>query len=71
MDVRESGQCQTLTVEQAAKILGIGRTLAYQMARDGRLPAIRLGDRLLIPRPALDRMLAGDSQHTSKIPSAV
>jgi excisionase family DNA binding protein len=47
----------TLTVEQAAQLLGISRGLAYQAARDGDLPTIRLGRRLLVPRHALERML--------------
>jgi len=50
----------TLTVEQAAMVLGIGRTLAFELARTGQLPTIRLGRRLLVPRVALDRRL--DSQ---------
>jgi excisionase family DNA binding protein len=53
---------RTLTVEEAARELGIGRTLAFEMARTGRLPVIRLGRRVLVPRAALDRMLAGDPQ---------
>ena len=47
-----------VTVDQAAKALGISRGLAYEMARQGRIPAIRLGRRLLVPRLALERMLA-------------
>jgi len=40
----------TLTVKEAAKLLGIGRNLAYEMARRGELPALRFGRRILIPR---------------------
>lgn len=47
----------TLTVEAAAQALGIGRALAYSLARSGELPAIRLGRRLVIPRQAIQRML--------------
>lgn len=47
----------TLTVEEAAKLLGIGRNLAYEMARRGELPALHLGRRILIPRHALERLL--------------
>jgi len=47
----------TLTVEEAAAILGIGRTLAFELARTGQLPTIRLGRRILVPRVALERML--------------
>ena len=51
-----------LTVEEVAAILRISRGLAYEMVRIGRLPSIRLGRRLLVPRSALERMLEGDRQ---------
>ena len=48
-----------LTVEEAAKLLRISRGLAYEMARQGALPTIRLGRRrILVPRQSLERMLA-------------
>ena len=50
---------RTMTVEEAARELGIGRNAAYDAARTGQLPSIRIGKRILIPRAALDRMLAG------------
>lgn len=49
----------TLTVAQAAHLLGISRGLAYEMARIGKLKTIRCGRRLLVPRRALDRLLNG------------
>jgi excisionase family DNA binding protein len=59
---------QTLTVEEAAALLGIGRNSAYQAVARGELPALRLGRRLLIPRAALERRLAeiwGASRNTA------
>jgi excisionase family DNA binding protein len=47
----------TLTVEQAAKVLGVSRGLAYQAAAAGELPTIKLGRRLLVPRARLLAML--------------
>jgi len=47
----------TMTVEEAAAALGISRNLAYEAARDGRIPAIRIGRRLLVPRRALEKLL--------------
>lgn len=47
----------TLTVEETATILGISRGLAYEMVRNGKLPALRLGKRLVIPRSALEHLL--------------
>jgi excisionase family DNA binding protein len=43
----------TITIEQTAQILGLGRTAAYDAARRGELPTRRLGRRLLVPVPAL------------------
>ena len=42
-----------LTVEEAAQRLGIGRTLAYALVRDGRLPSVTLGRLRRIPAHAL------------------
>jgi excisionase family DNA binding protein len=47
----------TMTVEQAAAALNISRTLAYEAARDGRIPTIRIGRRLLVSRRALEKLL--------------
>jgi excisionase family DNA binding protein len=48
----------TLMVEEAARVLGISRALAYEAARNGDIPTIRIGRRLLVPRMALDRLLS-------------
>ena len=48
---------RTLTVPEAAKALGISRTTAYEAARTGQLPIIRIGKRILVPAVALDRLL--------------
>ena len=47
-----------LTVTEAAHLLRISRGLAYEMVKDGRLPSLRLGRRILVPRSALERILA-------------
>ena len=46
------------TVEEAGALLGLGRSGAYEAVRRGDIPTIRIGRRLLIPKIALDRMLA-------------
>lgn len=48
---------QTLTVCEAASLLGIGRNSAYEGVRRGEIPAVKVGRRLLIPRAALDALL--------------
>lgn len=59
----ELGGRATITVEEAAAILGIGRSAAYEAARRGQLPTRRLGRRLFVPVPALLRWL-GDEEPT-------
>jgi excisionase family DNA binding protein len=55
-----------LTVEDAARVLQIGRTLAYELVRrwfstDGAegLPAVRVGRLLRVPRHALEDLIGG------------
>ena len=43
----------TLSVEEVASLLGLGRTAAYEAARRGELPNRRLGRRVIVPVPAL------------------
>ena len=52
---------QALSIEEAAIELGIGRTTAYQAARRGELPVLRIRRRMVVPRAALARLLAGDA----------
>lgn len=54
----------TVTVEEAGKFLGISRGSAYEAARSGDLPTIRIGHRLLVPTAALRRLLAIDDPGT-------
>jgi excisionase family DNA binding protein len=53
---------QTVTVEEAATILGVGRNKAYEAARSGEIPTIRIGKRLLVPVASLERLLAVGAQ---------
>lgn len=46
-----------ITVPEAAAMLGVSRNFGYELVKQGQLPVIRFGKRLLIPRAALERML--------------
>ena len=50
---------QTISVEEAAPLLGVGRDAAYAAAKAGEIPVIRCGKHLRIPLEALKRMLSG------------
>ena len=47
----------TLSIPEAAKVLGIGRNLCYDRVKTGEIPVIRIGRRLLVPRRALEKLL--------------
>jgi excisionase family DNA binding protein len=55
-------QTATISVEQAAKILKIGRNQAYEAARNGQIPTLKIGKRLLVLNEPLQRMLAGEGR---------
>lgn len=42
-----------LRIPEAARALGIARSLAYEMARDGRLPTVHIGKAVRVPRRQL------------------
>jgi excisionase family DNA binding protein len=50
---------RTMTVEEAAQALGISRNGAYAAVRRGEIPAIKIGDRRLVPIVAIERLLEG------------
>jgi excisionase family DNA binding protein len=52
---------RTYTISEAGRLLGIGRNQAYEAAKAGEIPVIRVGKRLLVPKAALDRLLAGEA----------
>lgn len=53
---------QTLTVPQLALLLGVSRQHAYRLTQRGELPIqpIRLGRRVVFPRAAVMKWLAGE-----------
>jgi excisionase family DNA binding protein len=55
--MEEQIERKTMTVPEAAKVLGIGLSVAYEAARTGELPTIKFGRRILVPLVALDKML--------------
>lgn len=51
----------TLTIDEVASLLGIGRTAAYEAARRGEIPTRKLGRRVLVPVPAFRAWLGDDN----------
>ena len=62
--------CETLSVPEAARVLGIGRITAYRMAASGDLPVLRCGARrIVVPKAALGKMLDNAGQTKEEVSS--
>lgn len=55
------------SVEEAAIALGIGRTYAYRLIREGELQVVRLGRRTLIPVASVQALLERNMAPPSEI----
>jgi excisionase family DNA binding protein len=56
------GEPATISVERAAKYLGVSRAFAYQMSREGRLTTLQVGPRRVrVVTAALLRDLGGNA----------
>ena len=56
-DQMNPNESLVLTVGEAAKLLRLSKTTTYDQIRQGSIPSIRMGKRILVPRVALMRML--------------
>lgn len=52
----------TLTLAEAAKEIGISLFLARRLASEGKIPTIRLGKLIRVPRVRLEAWLAGNTE---------
>ena len=57
---------QVLTIEEAGKVLGLGRGSSYQATARGDIPTIRIGRRLLVPIKGLELLLEQGSFRRGK-----
>lgn len=60
-----------LTVPEAAELLRISRNLAYELVTQRRIPHIRLGRRVLIPRQGLENWIAREAELPQPQPPVV
>ena len=56
---------KAVSVTDAAVLIGIGRSLAWELVREGKLRSVRAGHRRVVPLTAIDEFLAGDTTNAS------
>jgi excisionase family DNA binding protein len=65
-DIQRRAQRRLHPVEEAAHILGVGRTVVYEKIGSRELESVKIGARRLIPSDALDAYIARlRAEHTS------
>jgi excisionase family DNA binding protein len=52
----------TLRLDEAQAVSGLSRSTLYELIKSGRLRAVKVAGRRLIPRDALEALLLGDGQ---------
>jgi excisionase family DNA binding protein len=61
----------TVSVTEAAELLGISRALAYELVARGELPSLQFGRRLVVPWRAIERLLAScEDTEATELPNA-
>ncbi|MFC1970462.1 helix-turn-helix domain-containing protein [Chloroflexota bacterium] len=58
MAIKESAESLVYDVPTAGKLLNLSRATAYSLAAQGVIPTIRFGKRVVVPRKALEELLA-------------
>ena len=53
---------RVLSVPEAAEVLGISRSTAYELVAAGELRSFRLGRRVLVPLPAIEALIEGEGR---------
>jgi excisionase family DNA binding protein len=60
----------TFTVEEAAALLGISKSTAYEAAHRGELPVLRFGRRLVVTRTTIEALLGLGNQPPGPVTEA-
>jgi excisionase family DNA binding protein len=58
MTIPPAPACATLSVEEAAAVLGVSRTKLYALLRSGCVPHLRFGRTLRIPSRSFDEWMS-------------
>ena len=56
------------SVEDVATIFGIARSSAYNYVKSGEIPSFRMGERILITKSSIQKILLGANNPGSPIP---
>ena len=56
----ERYESKTYSVDRVAELLGLSRAAMYQAVHRRQIYSVRIGNRILIPRSAVEKLLEGE-----------
>jgi excisionase family DNA binding protein len=65
-DRRQFAEGGLVTVKEAAELLRLGRTSVYGLITSRRLPTVRFGRAVRIPRTAIAKLIADSLDHLAE-----
>ncbi len=57
---------KVLTIAEIAKLLGVCPALVYRGVKSGSIPALKVGDRWLVPTSLFEKYLSGEFNPPTK-----
>jgi excisionase family DNA binding protein len=64
----DAGESLLLDSHEVSRLLGIGRTKAFQLMARGEVPVVRIGRCVRVPRPALMDWINDQTLHPNHLP---
>lgn len=56
---RTRPEALVLTVQEAGQLLGFEKAAAYAAVARGDIPSVKIGNRIRVPKAAIERLLGG------------
>ncbi len=69
MSARLAELPEVLSVDQVADYLGLARNSAYAAVARGEIRSVRIGRRLIVPRSAIEQIIAPSAQGSATPPA--
>lgn len=57
MEVMEVMETKVYKIEEVAIMMGISKSYVYQMIKENKIPVVRLGRRIIIPKVKFDKWI--------------
>lgn len=55
----------TYSIQEAAELIGISKSYMYELARQGKVPVLKLGNKRVIPKERFHKWVNGEEHQTT------